>query len=383
MQSYFFHLMPWSDYPDDFDEKYESSWVTFPNSFYDPVKGAELYNRYLDELEYADTLGYDGICVNEHHQNAYGLMPSPNIIAGMLARRTKNAKIAILGNGLPLRSNPLRIAEEMAMLDVVTRGRVISGFVRGIGCEYFSLDLDPTFSRDIFLEAHDLIVRAWTEPGPFEHLGKHFQYRYVNVWPRPFTKPHPPIWMPSAGSSETIEFAAEHKYPYVSVFTPIANVKRLLSSYRTIAREKFGYEPGPAQLGYAPGMYVSDDDQRAQDEAAEHGRFFLSKAFKIPPHFLIPPGYVTENSLRGFLAGRFSEGAQFPEAIAGSPKTVLERLIADYDFLDGFGYIVVGACPGNSTHEQTTKHMTLFQTEVMPALKKYHEQKTAGRAAAS
>ena len=103
MQSYFFHLMPWTDYPEDFDEKYESSWVTFPNTFYDPVKGAELYNRYLDELEHADTLGYDGICVNEHHQNAYGLMPSPNIIAGMLARRTKNAKIAILGNGLPLR----------------------------------------------------------------------------------------------------------------------------------------------------------------------------------------------------------------------------------------------------------------------------------------
>jgi len=196
MQSYFFHLMPWTDYPEDFDEKYESSWVTFPNSFYDPVKGAELYNRYLDELEYADTLGYDGICVNEHHQNAYGLMPSPNVIAGMLARRTKNAKIAILGNGLPLRANPLRVAEEIAMLDVVTRGRVISGFVRGIGCEYLSLDINPTFSRDMFYEAHDLIVRAWTEPGPFEHLGEHFQYRYVNVWPRPYTRPHPPIWLP-------------------------------------------------------------------------------------------------------------------------------------------------------------------------------------------
>ena len=100
-------------------------------------------------------------------------MLSPNVIARMLARRTKNAKIAILGNGLPLRANPLRVAEEIAMLDVVTRGRVISGFVRGIGCEYLSLDLDPTFSREKFYKAHDLIVRAWTEPGPFEHLGKH------------------------------------------------------------------------------------------------------------------------------------------------------------------------------------------------------------------
>src|SRR5438876_298823 len=380
MQSYFFHLMPWTDYPEDFDEKYESAWVTFPNSFYDPVKGAELYNRYLDELEYADTLGYDGICVNEHHQNAYGLMPSPNIIAGMLARRTKNAKIAILGNGLPLRANPLRVAEEVAMLDVVTRGRVISGFVRGIGCEYLSLDVNPTFSRDLFYEAHDLIVRAWTEPGPFEHLGTHYQYRYVNVWPRPYSKPHPPIWLPSAGSSETIEFAAQHRYPYVSVFTPIENVKRLLDLYRTCAREQCGYEPDPALLGYAPGIYVSDDEQRAKDEAAEHARFFLSKAFKIPPHFLIPPGYVTESSLRGFLAARMGEGRVLGETIAGTPETVIDRLIADYDFLGGFGYLICGAGPGNATHEQTVTHMTLFQTQVMPALKSYHAQKTAGLA---
>jgi alkanesulfonate monooxygenase SsuD/methylene tetrahydromethanopterin reductase-like flavin-dependent oxidoreductase (luciferase family) len=248
--------------------------------------------------------------------------------------------------------------------------------VRGIGCEYFSLDLNPTFSRDMFYEAHDLIVRAWTEAGPFEHLGKHFQYRYVNVWPRPYTKPHPPVWMPSAGSSETIEFAAEHRYPYVSVFTPIENVKRLLNLYRTCACERFDYEPDPALLGYAPGTYVSDDEQRAKDEAAEHGQFFLSKAFKIPPHFLIPPGYVTENSLRGFLAARLGDTPALSGTIAGTPKTVIDRLIADYDFLGGFGYIITGAGPGNATHEQTVKHMTLFQKEVMPALKKYHAQKT-------
>src|SRR6185436_14424136 len=148
MKVFCFHLMPYVHLDMDFDKKYKSAWVVLPNTYYDPVKGADLYNRYLDELEYADELGFDGICVNEHHQNAYGLMPSPNVIAGMLARRTKRAKIAILGNGLPLRpGNPLRIAEEVAMLDVVTRGRIISGFVRGIGCEYLSLNLDPTTSR--------------------------------------------------------------------------------------------------------------------------------------------------------------------------------------------------------------------------------------------
>src|SRR6266702_8614170 len=131
MQSYFFHLMPWTDYPEDFDEKYESAWVTFPNSFYDPVKGAELYNRYLDELEYADTLGYDGICVNEHHQNAYGLMPSPNLMGAALTRRTSKAALVVMGNSIALYNPPVRVAEEFAMLDVMSGGRLVAGFPVG------------------------------------------------------------------------------------------------------------------------------------------------------------------------------------------------------------------------------------------------------------
>jgi alkanesulfonate monooxygenase SsuD/methylene tetrahydromethanopterin reductase-like flavin-dependent oxidoreductase (luciferase family) len=381
MKSYFFHLMPWTDYPPDFDETYESSWVTFPNRFYDPVKGADLYHRYLDELEYADALGFDGICVNEHHQNAYGLMPSPNVVAGMLARRTRRAKIAILGNGLPLRpGNPLRVAEEIAMLDVVTRGRIISGFVRGIGCEYLSLNLDPTTSRDMFLEAHDLIVAAWTRPGPFEWNGRFWQYRYVNPWPRPWQKPHPPIWLPSAGSAETIELAAEKRYPYVSVFTPIENVKRLFDGYRGWARERVGYEPHPEQLGYAPGVYVGDDQRRAEEEAAAQGEFFRTKAFKIPPHFLMPPGYTTERSLRGFVERMQAVVASgdtsfFGLAIAGTPRTVIDKLVADYDFLGGFGFIICGGPTGATTGEQVRRHMTLFQQEVVPALRRYHAER--------
>ena len=204
MQFYFFHLMPYDRLPADFDEKYDSAWVTFPNRHYDPEHGHQLYTRYLDELVYAEELGFDGICANEHHQNAYGLMPAPNLIAASLIQRTKRVKIAILGNALPLRDHPLRVAEEVAMLDVISGGRIISGFVRGIGCEYYSYGVNPTYSRERHLEAHDLIIRAWTEPGPFSFRGKHYQVRYVNVWPRPIQQPHPPVWIPSQGSVETL-----------------------------------------------------------------------------------------------------------------------------------------------------------------------------------
>ena len=122
MRFFCFHLMPWAHLPEDFAERYDSAWVTCPNTLYDPQLGHPLYNRYLDELELADQLGFEGICVNEHHQNAYGNMPSPNIMAACLARRTTRAKLAILGNVLPLYDHPQRIAEELAMLDVITQG---------------------------------------------------------------------------------------------------------------------------------------------------------------------------------------------------------------------------------------------------------------------
>ena len=110
MQFYFFHLMSWPYLPDDFDQKYDSAWVWLPNSLYDPVKGHSLYAEYIDTLAYADQLGFDGVCVNEHHQTAYGLMPSPNVIAGALTQRTSRCKIAVICNALPLYNPPLRVA---------------------------------------------------------------------------------------------------------------------------------------------------------------------------------------------------------------------------------------------------------------------------------
>ncbi|TMD25401.1 MAG: LLM class flavin-dependent oxidoreductase, partial [Chloroflexi bacterium] len=144
LEFHYFHLMPWPYLPADFDEKFDSTWVTLPNSIYDPIKGHQLYNRYIDEIERADKLGWDSVIVNEHHQNAYGTMPSPNIMAAVLTQRVKRAKIGIVGNALPLHDDPLRVAEEIAMLDVVSGGRIISGFVRGTGMEYFSYNVNPT-----------------------------------------------------------------------------------------------------------------------------------------------------------------------------------------------------------------------------------------------
>jgi alkanesulfonate monooxygenase SsuD/methylene tetrahydromethanopterin reductase-like flavin-dependent oxidoreductase (luciferase family) len=160
MRFFYFHLMPYADVDLDAVKAVGTSWVKLPNSNYDPKKGAALYNRYLDEMERAEELGFDGLGVNEHHQTAYGMMPSPIVTASALARRTKKAKICILGSALPLRTHPLTIAEEHAMIDNISEGRLITGFVRGIGAEYHVFGVDPTESHGRFHEAHELIIRA-------------------------------------------------------------------------------------------------------------------------------------------------------------------------------------------------------------------------------
>src|SRR5215475_11032440 len=204
MKFHWFHLMPYPDLPENFKEDYRSVWVDVPSSLFNPEIGHRTYNDYLDELEYAESVGFDGICVNEHHQNAYGLMPSPNLMAAALARRTSRAKLVVMGNSVALYDPPTRVDEEMAMLDCISGGRLVAGFPVGTPMDTcFAYGQNPSQLRQRYHEAHDLIVKAWTTPEPFVWNGRFHKLRYVNVWPRPVQKPHPPIWIPGGGSIET------------------------------------------------------------------------------------------------------------------------------------------------------------------------------------
>jgi alkanesulfonate monooxygenase SsuD/methylene tetrahydromethanopterin reductase-like flavin-dependent oxidoreductase (luciferase family) len=372
IQLYCFHLMPWPNIDPDVREKYGSSWVVYPNSEYDPQLGKELYRNYLDQLTFADTIGFDAICVNEHHQNAYGLMPSPNLMAAALIERTQRAKIAILGNGIAMRQNPLRVAEEVAMLDVLSGGRVISGFVRGIGAEYHSLNLDPTLSRARFFEAHDLIVKAWTEPGPFDWDGEHFAYRYVNVWPRPVQQPHPPIFVPSQGSAETLEWAAQHRYPLACTFVPMERLKQFYDGYRGYAAEA-GYEAGPEQFGFTSIVYCADDPRQAEADMEPHIRYFRERCFALPLPIFFPPGYTAADSYRTRvqiarqLAAQGGPSLSAGEPLIGTPEQVGERLLANMAEC-GAGIFMGQFQLGDMPHGKVMRSMELFAEKVLPHL---------------
>jgi alkanesulfonate monooxygenase SsuD/methylene tetrahydromethanopterin reductase-like flavin-dependent oxidoreductase (luciferase family) len=372
----FFHLMPYPYLPDDFESAYTSSSLTFPSKHFDPKLGVALYRRYLDELEYADHLGFDGIAVNEHHQSAYGLMPSPNIMAAALARRTERARIMVLGNAIGIRGNPLRVAEEIAMLDLMSDGRVDSGFVRGIGWEYFGHSISPTRSRSRFNEAHDLIIKAWTSQELFEWVGPNYEYRYVNLWPRPLQQPHPPIYIPGAGSTETMRFCAAHRYTYMSVYAPTRVVRMWFDGYRRAADE-LGYVPDPEKIALSIPVFVGETDSVAHSRARPAIEWLFRKGLKIPAELASPPGYMSAGSLRGVLAAGMKPFSQLSYeeliaqgyAVVGGPATVAGRLREMYDDLGGYGQLIGLFAIGPSTHEQIMRSAELFATEVIPVLR--------------
>ena len=373
MRFFSFHLMPYPALPSDYDGP---AWITCPNALFDPQVGNQVYNRYLDELVYAEELGFDGVCVNEHHQNAYGLMPSPNLMASILARQTSRVKIAVVGNALPLYNPPTRVAEEFAMIDCISGGRLIAGFVVGGGPEYYSFSMNPAQARERFYECHDIVLKAWTSDGPTEHIGKHYKLRYLNTWRKPVQKPHPEIWIPGVGSLETMEFVARHHYAYMGI--PYFHVNVFERTFRMFreACEKEGYQADPMQMGWLEPIYVAESDEQARREYEEHFFYFVKRL--LPGINVSPPGYTTLRSYESMLKGfntfainleTWDQVVEGQYAIVGSSDTVYERLVENLHRL-GTGNLLGLFQLGTLPAEPTRRSLELFAREVMPRLRK-------------
>ena len=355
---------------------YESIRVNLPNRLYDPRRGAELYDRYIDEWLIAEQEGLE-IMLNEHHQTAYGMMPSPVVIASILARETKHCRIAILGSAIPLRDHPLTLAEEHAMIDTISGGRLITGLVRGIGAEYHVFGANPARSHERFHEAHDLIIRAWTEPGPFSFEGKHYHFQYVNTWPTPFQKPHPPIWVPSQGSAETIDWAShpDHRYTYLQTFSPVSQVRKFMDLYRERAAQ-YGYTAGEEQLGWAVPVYVGETDESALRDAKPHFENFRRYFAKMPFEYLLPPGYSSVNSMMRVMAAKanmeadlsIEDAVKLGMIVCGSAATVRDQL-AEYKRSIGFGNLLTMLQFGTLPGELTAQNQHRFAEQVMSPLR--------------
>jgi alkanesulfonate monooxygenase SsuD/methylene tetrahydromethanopterin reductase-like flavin-dependent oxidoreductase (luciferase family) len=382
MKFTWFNLMPWPYLPDDFREQNRSVWVDIDSRLYDPRKGHAVYHQYLDQLEFAESIGFDGIGVNEHHQNGYGLMPSPNIIAATLTRSTKKAAICVIGNSVALYNPPVRVAEEFAMLDVMSGGRLVAGFPVGTPMDTnFCYGQIPALTRDKYKENHDLIMKAWAEEEPFAWDGKYNQLRWVNTWPKPIQKPHPPIYIPGGGSIETWDFCLDHDYNYSYLsFTGYKAGKALLDGYwdRVAARDK---DESPYRAAFAQIICVADTDAEAEKLYKEHILYFFNRCLHVYLGFSDPPGYRTIKTIKAGVLNQLREEMQrmFTEVtwkdlidggmvIAGSADTVrdrMEELIRTLRVGHVFGLFHTGNMPD----EKTRYSSQLFADKVMPSLR--------------
>jgi alkanesulfonate monooxygenase SsuD/methylene tetrahydromethanopterin reductase-like flavin-dependent oxidoreductase (luciferase family) len=393
MQIMYFTERPYFHVPED-EVIRNRSFFGVPNKFFDPAKGADLYHRYLDEALYAEEVGFDAVMLNEHHGNPFCMGSVMDVEAAILARITKKVKIVLLGNPLPV-ADPLRLAEELAEIDMISRGRLVTGWVRGAGSEQLANNVNPAYNRERFNEAHDFVIKAWTTPGPFRYEGKHYHYRFVNPWVLPLQKPHPQIWIPGLVSPETIVWSAKHRYPYVALATYLEPTVDMWNIYADQAARE-GYQAGPENFGYLQRVFVAETEEKAQElgKAFLHGGGIGNFA---RPEWMFPSGYNSKEATRR-MAKQFADPKTgeimvfadqskmtFEESkkaiydsyqyqqdnlqmILGTPKTVIPKIKKILDLLRP-GIFGIWHIEGPVEHEVAMTSLRLLGEEVLPAMK--------------
>ena len=379
--------------------------LSLSNRDYNPKLGAELYNRYLDEKVYAEQMGFDGLMLNEHHSTPFCMGGVMNVEAAILARITTRAKIVLLGNVLPIWEDPLWLAEMLAEIDMISRGRLVAGWVRGTGRESVAHNSQPPFNWERFQEAHDFIVKAWTTPGPFRWEGEHYNYRYVNPWARPYQEPHPPIWIPGVMSRNTVAWTAKHRYPYVMLATELEPTKQSLDYYNDVAREE-GYEAGTQHRGYLFKVHVDETEELAEAAGRKYiegpsNPFLEGNQGDVRPFIQNLPGMTSRTNLLPTLStfalararGRLQEyeaatGRPAPKAdyngsyedqiqkmaiITGTPDTVIPKVRHVLEYLRP-GNIFLWDGDGAMSHDDAMRSLRLMGEEVIPAVREMSKE---------
>jgi alkanesulfonate monooxygenase SsuD/methylene tetrahydromethanopterin reductase-like flavin-dependent oxidoreductase (luciferase family) len=379
MHLMYFTEQPMSAYPVEEGTKFGYTALVFPNKFFDSAAGSQLYEDRIVEYQLVEEAGYDGIMLNEHHNAPFCMQAKCNVMASILAALTKRVKIVLLGNPLPIADNPVRLAEELAMIDMISKGRLVSGFVRGGGVESLATNTNPAYNRERFEEAHDLIIKTWTVPGPWRWEGQHYQFRVVNPWVLPLQKAHPRVWVPGVSSRETIIWAAQHRYPYIALNTSIEDSKKIWAVYDEAAA-KAGYEGGPEQRGYLIRCHVQENEEKALANARQF--MWMQGEFTGLQHpvWAAPSGYLgswARRALAEVHVGRRpnpAAGAPFEKQlqrmliVAGTPEQVVQKLRVIMEETRP-SIMALWGNDGNVTHEDAKTCIRLTGQEVLPRLR--------------
>jgi len=367
--------------------------LSLSNGSYDSDLAADLYDRYFEEKLYAEEMGFDGLNLNEHHSTPFTMRGVMNIEAAALAKMTKRSKLVLLGNILPIWDDPLWLAEQLAIIDVWSRGRLINGWVRGTGRESIAHNAQPPYNWERFQEAHDFIIKTWTEPGPFRWEGQHYQYRYVNPWAMPYQKPHPPIWIPGLMSRSTVAWAAERRYPYIMFGTELPAARQVNDYYQEVARES-GYEAGTQNIGYLMKVHVDETEELADATARKFvegpsnpflegnqgivRKFIQNLPGLNPRRNLLPTAQTTSAATsRGIETGppkkadnlgTYDDQVARYTIIRGTPDTVISQIRHVLEYVRP-GSVFFWDGDGAMDHDDAMRSLRLFGSDVLPAIR--------------
>jgi alkanesulfonate monooxygenase SsuD/methylene tetrahydromethanopterin reductase-like flavin-dependent oxidoreductase (luciferase family) len=286
----------------------------------------------------------------------------------------------VLGASIALYNPPVRVAEEFAMLDCITGGRLVAGFPVGTSMDTnYCYGQIPALTREKYREAHDLIMRAWHEREPFAFNGRYTQLRYVNIWPRPIQQPHPPIHIPGGGSIETYDFCIDNTYSYSYLsFTGYLRAKALLGGYWERVAQR-NADPSPFRAGFAQTICVADTDADAERLYSKHVSYFYNRCLHVYPGFADAPGYRTIKTIQKGALSQYAPLSGFQDLtwkdlvegghiIAGSPETVRQRM---EDLIEGLhvGHVFCLLHVGDMPADKCMHSTRLFAEQVMPKLR--------------
>lgn len=373
-------------YPEHFDHLKVNGELPYPlpKKYFRPELAVRNYEEHLEGWALMDELGFDGIGFNEHHGSPYGLMTSPNLMAAAASQRTRRMKLLIYGNLLPIHE-PLRLAEELAMLDCMSNGRIISGFARGIPREHLVYGIDLAESRARFEEAWEIIRRAWTEE-VFSYKGRFWSYQNVAIWPRPVQQPHPPVWLPVTASPESIEWAARHNFPITPGAIATVDARKDMIQYYAERLAHYGHQITPDHVVVGTSVYVADSRKQALEEVGPYMLYFRNTLFSHGNIFRrdaqLQQGYVREGALsfirpehreeqrramEGFRTATLEDILRLEQPAWGSPEEVCAVLIERAETL-GAGTLLLNFNQGAVPHELYIQNLKRFAAEVLPAV---------------
>ena len=324
----------------------------------------------LDQFGMADQLGFDWVSVAEHHYAPFSLTPNPMVMAGALTQIVKRAKIALLGASIPI-LNPVRVAEEFAMLDTITGGRIVAGMLRGTPNEYVTYNINPAESRPRFEEALRLIQMAWTQTEPFGWQGRYYEYRSISIWPRPVQKPYPKIYM-SGSSPESGEFAAKNRIGLGFAVTSVPLASQAARHYREQAT-RFGWTPEPDDIIYRVGIHVGRTDDEAIEDftraAAAGPKTSLTMANRALESAVAATGYYGRDAdaqrnrlMPSTLQARVDEG----RLLLGSPESVIKQIEA---IKRDLGAGVLDLTVTHQMGEKTVRSIELMGEKILPRIR--------------